>query len=114
MSGSVGNHHKIEDLCDTVARQEPGQQDVGIRKIDLPVPRLVQDGLQREHASALVVQQRCEDAWAVEPRPAQEINGSLECHQRDCAEVADDAVVFNRLSQQTPLPVVQDFVITRL
>jgi hypothetical protein len=62
------------------------------------VPCTVQHWNQFKGAAALVVQERSKDAGTVKPRPTQKVDGSVQANQGGSLKIADNAVIFDRLS----------------
>src|SRR5712671_2209847 len=54
-------------------------------------------------APALVIQKRGKDARTVKPRPAQEVDCAVEADQGGSSKIADDPVIFDRLSHALPV-----------
>src|SRR4029077_21063096 len=78
-------------------QKEPRNQDVGRRPIELLVPDTVSVGGNLEPAPFFVIQDRSKDARRVEVLVAVPVDRAVHAHQRNCAHVADDSVIFDRL-----------------
>ena len=88
----AGDRHEVLDLADSVLREEPGDQHVGIREVELPGLR-GQGGGQLEAPAAVSVQDRCENARRVERRSAVPVDGAVSSYQRDRVQVADQPML---------------------
>ena len=91
------DRHVILDLAHAVVVQEAGDEDVGVRPVELLVPEVVAGRGDAEAAALSVVQDGGEDAGRIEVRQAEPVDGAVHPHQRRRAQVADDAVVLDGL-----------------
>ena len=89
--------HEIFQLGDPIRQKEPRNQDVGRRPIELLVPDTVGVGGNLESAPFFVIEDRSKDAGRVEVWVAVPVDRTVHAHQRNCAHVADDSVIFDRL-----------------
>jgi hypothetical protein len=96
--------HEVPDLAHSRLREEAGDQNVGVRPVellehDLGVGHLrvgrTLHGADREAASFVVVEQGPEHARRVEVGKAEPIDRATPAHQRHRAHVADHAVVLD-------------------
>ena len=77
--------------------QETRDEDRGVRPVELLVPEVVAGRGNPEAPALLIVQDRGKDAWRIEVRQAEPINGAVHPHQGGCAHVPNQAVILNRL-----------------
>jgi hypothetical protein len=91
--GSSGDGHEVVDLTDSVRGHEPGDQDRGVRKIQLLADIVVPVGSDPEMAAAAGIEQRREHARRVEPGKTQPVHGAVCRHQRSRLQVPDQAVI---------------------
>jgi len=96
MVGVVGGQHRhaVEHLHHSGAGEEPGDQDVGLGKIELAGVGLPDPG--DRPMPAVGVQQRTENAGGVEAWTAEPVDPTAGAHQRRAAQVADQTVVADR------------------
>ena len=73
------DRHEILDLADAMRGEEPGDQHVGVREVQLLVLPLAVGRPQREVAAAFGVEQRGEHARRVEPRGAVPVDRPVCC-----------------------------------
>src|SRR5262245_35575918 len=79
----VRDRHEIRYLSDTFVVEEPGEQYVGIRKIQLFVCRFVELGSEIKTAAATGIQQRGKNGWRIERRHAKETDRPVYSDQGD-------------------------------
>ena len=91
------HRHEVGDLRHAIGGQEPGEQHVGVGQVKLLVPRRRRAAGDLEAAAALRVEQRGEHRRRIEAREAHEVDRAVLRDQRDGVQVADDAVVLDRL-----------------
>jgi hypothetical protein len=89
----ASDRHEIDDLSDTRLGHEAGDQDRGIREVDLLAGEDVHGRGHSEVPAAVVVQQRAEDAGRIEPRRAEPVDGSVDGDQCRRLEISDQAMV---------------------
>jgi hypothetical protein len=88
-------NHEVVHLAHGVGREEPGHQHVGVRQVELPgAERLL--ARQGEGTALVLVEQRGEQRWRVEPRRAVPVDRAVGADKGDGAKVADDGVLFDR------------------
>src|SRR5262249_47669392 len=90
------NRHEVDDLAHTVRRQEPGQQDVRVGQIHLPVSSLFRSDADAEMAAFPVVQNRREETRGVEVRETKPVDRSVDADEGSRVKIADDSVMFDR------------------
>ena len=88
-----GDRHEVVYLTDPVRGHEPGDQDRGVRQVQLLAHVVVPVGLDREIAPAVGVEQRGEHAGGVEPGTAEPVHRPVLRDQRGRLQVADQTVV---------------------
>jgi hypothetical protein len=91
----AGRRHEVDHLADSVLGHEPGDQDGGVRKVQLPAGDAGAGRPHPEVAAAFLVEQRGEDTRRVEPWAAEPVDGTVDGHQRGGLQVADQSVVGN-------------------
>src|SRR5581483_4145030 len=93
----IGAHgHKVDDLADSVIRQKPRQQNVGVGPIHLLLGCFSQ-WLDYKMAAAVCIENRPEHAWRVEPWKTEPINRTVLSHEGDGTKISNYPVVFNGL-----------------
>src|ERR1700733_9287788 len=95
--GTSQDRHEILNFADAVGREEPRDEPVGIRPIDLLVSRVLVSRAEAEVATLFVVEDAGEDAGRIEVREAEPVDRPLHADQSGGPHVPDDAVVFDRL-----------------
>src|ERR1044071_4866644 len=75
--GRLVDGHKIGYFADPVRRQETGNENVGVRPIELLVRDVVSAGADLKAAGFLVVEQGAEDAGRVEGWKAEPVDGAV-------------------------------------
>ena len=88
----VFHGHEVGYLGDAVRIEEPRQQHVGVREIELLARGTLEERRDLESSATLGIDEGCEDRWRVEVRQAEEVDGSVHAHQSNGVEVADDTV----------------------
>jgi hypothetical protein len=91
------DRHIVDDFADAFRGQESRDQDVRLGPIELLMSDFVVCGTDRESAPLVIVEDRREQTGRVKMRETKPVNRTGFANQRDRAEVADYAVVFNRL-----------------
>jgi len=79
-SGLVDGH-KIGDFANPVRRQETGDENVGVRPIELLVSDIVSAGADLKPAGLFIVQQGAENTGGVERWKAEPVDGAIHAHQ---------------------------------
>ena len=90
------NGHVVDELPDTLGREEARNEDVRIRPVELLVRAPLRFGRYLEAPTLLVVQDGREDARRVEVREAQPVYGAVRPDQGGAVHVADDPVLLYR------------------
>ena len=88
-----GDRHEVVDLTDPVRCHESGDQDRGVREIQLLAYVVVPVGSDPEMAAAVGIEQRREHARRVEPGKTQPVHRAVCRHQRSRLQVPDQAVI---------------------
>ena len=78
----AADRHVVLHLGHVVGVQEAGDEDSGVRPVELLVAELVAGRGDPEAPALLVVQDGGEDAGRVEARQAQPVDGAVHAHQR--------------------------------
>ena len=89
----AGDRHEVDHLTDAGLGHEPGDEDRGVREVQLLAGDGLHGGPDPEVPPSLVVEQRPEDARRVEPWCAEPVDGAVGGDERRGLEVADEAVV---------------------
>ena len=92
----VLDRHEVDHLADAAGGHEPGDQDGGVREVELPGDVVGALGGDPEVPAALAVEQRREHARGVEPRAAEPVDGAVGGHQRGGLQVTDQPVLGDR------------------
>ena len=92
----VLDRHEVRHLGHAAVGEKARQQDVGVRKVELLVHRIVELRRDLKAAAAIGVEQRGKDGRRIERGEAEKVDRPALAHERDGMKVADDAVVFNR------------------
>jgi len=95
--GRGGDWHVVRDLGDTVLGEKAREQHARIGQVELLLARAVEQRRDPETAPVLVVEQGREHGWRVELGHAHEVDRPVHADERNRVEVADDAVVLDRL-----------------
>jgi hypothetical protein len=93
---AVAHGHEILDLAHPLRGQEPGDQDVGVRQIQLLGHRERVGGSDPVEPATAAIQQRPEHARRVEPLGAVPVDRPVGTDQRRAAQITDDPVLGNR------------------
>src|SRR5205823_3060858 len=93
----AADRHVILDLAHALVVQEAGDEDGGVRPVELLVPEVVAGRGNAETPTLPVVQNCGEDARRVKVRQAEPVDRPVHAHQGRRAHVAYDAVVLNGL-----------------
>ena len=93
----AADRHVILDLAHAILVQEAGDEDGGVRPVELLAPEVVAGRGDAEAAALAVVQDGGEDAGGIEVRQAEPVDRAIHPHQRGRAQVADDAVILDGL-----------------
>ena len=95
VAGPLGvvDRHEVGHLADPVGGHEPGDQDGGVGKVQLPGDVVVALGADAETPAVVVVEQRGEHTRRVEPRAAEPVDGAVGGDQRRGLEVSDQPVL---------------------
>jgi hypothetical protein len=88
--------HEVVDLAYTVRTQEPSDQNIGVREIQLFGFRVGVSRRDAIEAACAAVENGCEDARAVETVWAVPVDGAVSADERHASLVADDAVFSDR------------------
>src|SRR5262249_50036533 len=81
--------------ADAIRRQEARHEDVRVRQVKLPAPRVGADGGDAAETAAPVVEDGSEDAGRVEVGQAEPVDRAVEPDEGRGVEVADDRVVLD-------------------
>ena len=76
------NRHEIHDLSYPVGREKSGDQDIGIRKIELLLFHLAEIRPDAKVAAIVVIEEPGKDAGRIELGETKKINGTIETNQR--------------------------------
>jgi hypothetical protein len=90
------HRHEVLDLPDARLRQEPGDQDVRVREVELLYRRGTPHRCDPVVAAPVAVEDRAEDARRVEPGAAVPVDRPVGADERDRPQVADHPVLGNR------------------
>ena len=93
----AANRHIILDLTHALLVQETGDEDGGVRPVELLVPEVVAGRGNAEPPALPVVQQRGKDARGIEVWQAEPVDGAVHPDQRGRAHVADNPIILNGL-----------------
>lgn len=85
--------HEVVHLPHPVGRQEAGDEDVGVGKVELLRGPALALGLDAEAAAAVGVEERGEDAWRIDAPRAVPVDRAVGADQGDGVQVADQAVL---------------------
>ena len=91
------HRHEVRDFRDPFVGEKTGQEDVGIGKVDLLVPRIGKVRADFEAAAFLIIEDRRENRGRIELRETHEIDRPIHPDERDGMEIADDAVILDWL-----------------
>jgi hypothetical protein len=89
----AGPRHEIEQFTDPLLRQKPRDEDRRVGKVELLRGERFVERPGTEVTAADMVQQRRENAWRVEARTAEPIEGAARCDQRRGLQITDETVV---------------------
>jgi hypothetical protein len=89
--------HVISQLGNALFRKKPRQQYVGVRKVKLAHPPVLELRLNLKPAASFVIEQSGKYSGRIEIRVAEKIDGSVHTHKGDRAHVANHPIVFNWL-----------------
>jgi hypothetical protein len=90
------DRHEVADLADAIRRQEPGDQDRGVRKVQLLGDDIRLGGPQAKLSALAAIEQRSEHARCVEPGAAEPVDGPLGVDERTGLLVADQPMFGDR------------------
>lgn len=93
----LDDRHEVGYLRDAMFREETGDQNVGIREVQLLRSYLIEFRLNTEEPTLVGIEQGSKDGRRIELWKAKEINRSRDTDQRNRSHISNDAVVFNRL-----------------
>src|SRR5205823_3031122 len=93
----TADRHVILDLAHALVVQEAGDEDGGVRPVELLVPEVVAGRGNAETPPLPVVQNCGENARRVEVRQAEPVDRPVHAYQGRRAHVAYDAIVLNGL-----------------
>ena len=88
--------HEVQHLANPVGGHEPGDQDGGVREVQLPGDVVVTLGADAEAPTVVVVKQGAEHTGRVEPRGAPPVDGAVGGDQRRGLEISDQPVLGDR------------------
>ena len=97
--------HEILHLTHSVAHEEPSDEHIGVRKVELFGAPPVAVGGDAEQAAAVGVEDRREDARRVEARAAVPVDRPVGADERNRVQVADQAVLGDRQVARSAVPV---------
>ena len=92
---ALDDRHEVLHLADPVRGHEPGDQDRGIREVQLPAHVVVAVGRDPVEAAALGIEQGREHARRVESGAAEPVQHAIGADQRRRLQVADEPVIAN-------------------
>ena len=89
----VGDRHEVDDLADPALAHEPGDQDGGVREVQLPGHVVDARWSEPEVPTAVGVEERREHARRIESWAAEPVDRAVGVDERGRLEVADQSVV---------------------
>ena len=93
----LGDGHVVGDFGHPGVREKAREQHAGIRQVELLLPRLIEERSHLESAALSLVEQGGEHRRRVELREAHEVDRPVHPDEGDGVQIADDAVVLDRL-----------------
>jgi hypothetical protein len=92
----LADGHEVLYLADSVLREEPGDQDVGVREVELLRRAVGVERCDPPVAALRLVEDRAEHARRVEPGAAVPVDGPFRAHEGDRVQVPDQSVLGDR------------------
>ena len=96
-SADAADRHVILDFSHTFVVQKTGDEDSGVRPVELLVPKIVSGGGNSKAPAFVIVKYGGKDARGVEVRQAQPVNRAIHSHQSRRTHVADNSIILDRL-----------------